>query len=184
MTIFLVNLAYDTYKNWPSLKRSITDVRWTEESQQFAKRLLRIGIIVMILLLLRIALLQGTLPKFSLQDNPAAFHSSFRVRLLTFLYLAAFNWWILLCPVTLSHDWQMGSIPLMLSLSDLRNMLTLIAFLGLIFLACRGIMDLESQRQTPLVLGFLLLTLPFLPASNLVITVGFVVAERILYIPR
>ncbi|XP_059608206.1 protein O-mannosyl-transferase TMTC1-like [Phlebotomus argentipes] len=183
MTVFLVNLAYDTYRSWPSLRRSITDVRWSEESQQFARRLLRISITVMILLLLRIALLQGTLPKFSLQDNPAAFHSSFRVRLLTFLYLAAFNWWLLLCPVTLSHDWQMGSIPLMLSFGDLRNLLTLIALLALLLLALRGLMDLDSHRQTPLVLGFLLLTLPFLPASNIVITVGFVVAERILYIP-
>lgn len=35
----------------------------------------------------------------------------------------------------------------------------------------------------PLVLGILLLVLPFLPATNLVVTVGFVVAERVLYIP-
>uniref|UniRef100_A0A182FV64 Uncharacterized protein n=3 Tax=Anopheles albimanus TaxID=7167 RepID=A0A182FV64_ANOAL len=39
------------------------------------------------------------------------------------------------------------------------------------------------QRHVPLVLGFLLLVLPFLPATNLVVTVGFVVAERVLYIP-
>lgn len=29
-----------------------------------------------------------------------------------------------------------------------------------------------------------MLTVPFLPASNLIVTVGFVVAERVLYIPR
>uniref|UniRef100_A0A182XA40 Uncharacterized protein n=1 Tax=Anopheles quadriannulatus TaxID=34691 RepID=A0A182XA40_ANOQN len=39
------------------------------------------------------------------------------------------------------------------------------------------------QRHVPVVLGFLLLVLPFLPATNLVVTVGFVVAERVLYIP-
>jgi hypothetical protein len=43
---------------------------------------------------------------------------------------------------------------------------------------------LQQQRHVPLVLGFLFLTLPFLPATNLVVTVGFVVAERVLYIPR
>ncbi|KAI4459974.1 hypothetical protein MML48_6g00016631 [Holotrichia oblita] len=41
----------------------------------------------------------------------------------------------------------------------------------------------EFQRHVPLVLGCLLLVLPFLPATNLVVTVGFVVAERVLYIP-
>jgi hypothetical protein len=35
-----------------------------------------------------------------------------------------------------------------------------------------------------LLLGSLLLVIPFLPAANLVVTVGFVVAERLLYIPR
>ncbi|KAG8312000.1 hypothetical protein J6590_031463 [Homalodisca vitripennis] len=41
----------------------------------------------------------------------------------------------------------------------------------------------ESQRHAPLVLGSLLLAVPFLPATNLLFTVGFVVAERVLYIP-
>uniref|UniRef100_A0A182URF7 Uncharacterized protein n=1 Tax=Anopheles merus TaxID=30066 RepID=A0A182URF7_ANOME len=41
----------------------------------------------------------------------------------------------------------------------------------------------RHQRHVPVVLGFLLLVLPFLPATNLVVTVGFVVAERVLYIP-
>uniref|UniRef100_A0A182ME02 Uncharacterized protein n=1 Tax=Anopheles culicifacies TaxID=139723 RepID=A0A182ME02_9DIPT len=41
----------------------------------------------------------------------------------------------------------------------------------------------DHQRHVPVVLGFLLLVLPFLPATNLVVTVGFVVAERVLYIP-
>jgi protein O-mannosyl-transferase len=46
------------------------------------------------------------------------------------------------------------------------------------------ILFFQHQRHVPLVLGFLFLTLPFLPATNLVVTVGFVVAERVLYIPR
>lgn len=42
----------------------------------------------------------------------------------------------------------------------------------------------QQQRHVPVVLGMLLLILPFLPAANLFVTVGFVVAERVLYIPR
>ena len=33
-------------------------------------------------------------------------------------------------------------------------------------------------------LSVLMMVVPFLPASNLLLRVGFVVAERILYIPR
>ena len=43
---------------------------------------------------------------------------------------------------------------------------------------------LQQQKQTPIVLGGLFLALPFLPAANLLVTVGFVIAERVLYIPR
>ncbi|KAK7604611.1 hypothetical protein V9T40_005797 [Parthenolecanium corni] len=42
---------------------------------------------------------------------------------------------------------------------------------------------LIHQRHAPVILGFLFLVTPFLPASNLWFTVGFVVAERLLYIP-
>ena len=40
-----------------------------------------------------------------------------------------------------------------------------------------------SSTKLVLLVGLLLLALPFLPASNLFFPVGFVVAERILYIP-
>ncbi|CAH0663857.1 unnamed protein product [Chilo suppressalis] len=128
-------------------------------------------------------MLQGSLPAFSPQDNPPAFHPSFAVRLMTFCYLAAFNWWLLLCPWTLSHDWQMGSVPLVTSGWDPRNLLTCAALIALVALSCRCLVDLELQRHTPAVVGLMLLVIPYLPASNLLVTVGFVVAERVLYIP-
>lgn len=42
----------------------------------------------------------------------------------------------------------------------------------------------QQQRHPPIFLGWSILVLPFLPASNVLLTVGFVVAERVLYIPR
>ncbi|KAF4525605.1 hypothetical protein B566_EDAN001204 [Ephemera danica] len=104
-------------------------------------------------------------------------------RFLTFCYLAAFNCWLLLCPWALSHDWQMGSVPLVTSWADTRNLATLLLFASCLALAYRGICDFEQQRHSPLLLGGLLLLLPFLPAANLLLTVGFVVAERVLFIP-
>ena len=40
------------------------------------------------------------------------------------------------------------------------------------------------QGHKVVLLSLSLMVVPFLPASNLLLRVGFVVAERILYIPR
>uniref|UniRef100_A0A182VCE3 DUF1736 domain-containing protein n=1 Tax=Anopheles merus TaxID=30066 RepID=A0A182VCE3_ANOME len=141
ITVFLLNVAYDTYRNWPALKRTVQDMRWSEETHQFGRRVSRVLLSMGVLLAVRLALLQGSLPRFSQQDNPTAFHPNLYVRLLTFCYLAAFNWWLLLCPSTLSHDWQMGSIPLVTTLSDPRNLITFIAFGAALLFVCRGLMD-------------------------------------------
>ena len=42
-------------------------------------------------------------------------------RILTLLYLPAFNMGLVLAPVLLSYDWQNGSIPLVEEFSDVRN---------------------------------------------------------------
>lgn len=70
-------------------------------------------------------------------------HCTYMCRLLTFCYLAAFNCWLLLCPSTLSHDWQMGSIPLVTSLADSRNLTTALFFTCCLLLAYRCIADFE-----------------------------------------
>lgn len=62
---------------------------------------------------------------------------------MTFCYLAAFNWWLLLCPWTLSHDWQMGSVPLVTSGWDPRNLLTCAALIALLAMSYRCLADLE-----------------------------------------
>ncbi|XP_033611533.1 protein O-mannosyl-transferase TMTC1 isoform X2 [Cryptotermes secundus] len=162
---------------------TVVEVRWNEESVHFFRRAAKVLMSLSLLLVIRLTLHQGSLPKFSNQDNPAAFHPCQHVRFLTFCYLAAFNCWLLLCPATLSHDWQMGSVPLLTSLSDSRNIATCLFFGCCFLVAYRGIADFEQQKHPPLLLGTLFLVLPFLPAANLVVTVGFVVAERVLYIP-
>ncbi|CRL08148.1 CLUMA_CG020877, isoform A, partial [Clunio marinus] len=184
LTVFIVNLIYDFYRNWSTLKKTVQDVRWSNESYRFAKRTFSVSVSMTILLLARISLLQGSLPRFSQQDNPAAFHSSLQTRILTFFYLSSFNLWLLICPSTLSHDWQMGSIPLILSFRDSRNLLTIVTISAIFGLIYKILCELELRRHPPIVLGFILLVLPFiLPASNLLVTVGFVIAERILFIP-
>ncbi|XP_034241137.1 protein O-mannosyl-transferase TMTC1-like isoform X5 [Thrips palmi] len=104
--------------------------------------------------------------------------------LLTLSYVAALHGWLLVCPASLSHDWQFGSVPLVTTLlGDGRNAATAcaLAALGLVLYRCFA--DFEYQRSPCLVLGTVVLTLAFLPASNLLVTVGFVLAERVLYMP-
>ncbi|KAG8312001.1 hypothetical protein J6590_031464 [Homalodisca vitripennis] len=143
LTVLMVNLLYDLYKSWPHLKGALLEVRWNEESRRFSRRAVKILMVACVLLAFRLAMLQGSLPKFSSQDNPTAFHPCSYVRLLTFCYLAAFNWWLLLCPSTLSHDWQMGSIPLVTSLVDCRNLTTALFVTCCLLLAYRCAAEFE-----------------------------------------
>lgn len=52
--------------------------------------------------------------------------SSSLCRFLTYSYLLAFNVWLLLAPVTLCYDWQVGSIPLVETIWDIRNLATIL----------------------------------------------------------
>ena len=143
------------------------------------------------LVCLRFYVMGNTPPFFSPSDNPAAGSDSLLTRTLTFLYLPTFNAWLLLYPATLSFDWSMDAIPLVNSLNDIRNIFTLIWYscLAAISLAC--ITNLRAtvnyapglDKSQVLLVGLSVLVLPFIPATNLFFYVGFVVAERILYIP-
>lgn len=66
-------------------------------------------------------------------DNPAAV-SPTPTRQMTFNYLLPVNAWLLLNPSELCCDWTMGTIPLVESVLDLRNLATLVfyTFLGLL----------------------------------------------------
>lgn len=213
-------------------------------------------------------------PDFAPADNPAADSDSLVTRTLTFLYLPAFNFWLLLCPRWLSFDWSMEAIPLVQSPADPRNLLSAAFYGGLFHLvSClvrlanwrraappchcsaftpkpasllalssnggksssygkrfsnnnncssysNGLVSpsswscgscssasssssecsestssgaggggsavasaLSNQQLDATVLALALMVLPFVPATNLFFYVGFVVAERVLYVP-
>ena len=73
----------------------------------------------------------------------------------------------------------MGTIPPINSLDDPRNVLTLVTFVTLTLLAWQAI----KVHKRCLTFALCLMVFPFLPASNLFFPVGFVVAERVLYLP-
>ncbi|XP_022258926.1 transmembrane and TPR repeat-containing protein 1-like, partial [Limulus polyphemus] len=144
---------------------------------------LTILLVLNVLVGFRVWLLNGSLPQFSDQDNPAAFSRSLFTRFLTYSYLTAFNLGLLLYPATLSYDWQMGSIPLVESVWDLRNLVTISTFSGIAMITWFVMTSSKGGETKLLTIALATCVLPFLPASNLLVTVGFVVAERVLYIP-
>lgn len=90
------------------------------------------------LLLIRIYFIGGGAPMFIDSDNPASFSPYFQTRLLTYSYLCVVNTWLLLCPSGLCHDWSMGSVPLVNSINDWRNIATVLLTISGSLLAWRG----------------------------------------------
>jgi tetratricopeptide (TPR) repeat protein len=118
-------------------------------------------------------------------QNPAALHPDRAVRALHFSYIYARNAAMLLLPsAPLSYDWNMGTIPLVLSLRDPRNGYTAAfyaALVALVYAALLGPGGRATRRAATV--GLAMLVFPFLPAANLLMPVGFVIAERTLFLP-
>ena len=76
----------------------------------------------------------------------------------------------------------MGTIPGISSLADPRNLLTLATFTAIGLLGLYSISGSGRHRKVVL-FSLSLMVFPFIPASNLFFPVGFVIAERILYLP-
>ena len=114
-------------------------------------------------------------------DNPAVSLET-PYRQLHWCYLVFVNFWLLLQPSFLCADWTMGTIPLIESIFDIRNLLTMATFLSITLLSWYSITRVSKNSKIT-VISLALLVFPFVPASNLFFPVGFVVAERVLYLP-
>lgn len=53
-----------------------------------------------------------------------------------------------------------------------------------VFLSLSVCFCVQKRESREVLVGLLFLAFPFIPASNLFFRVGFVVAERVLYMPR
>ena len=100
-------------------------------------------------------------------------------RQLHWSYLIFYNLLLLLFPSSLSAELSMNTIPPISSIVDYRNILTLATLSTLLLLAWRAL----NTHGRCFIFALCLMVFPFLPASNLFFPVGFVVAERVLYVP-
>ena len=145
----------------------------------------RLGVLALTgfcLMLARLKIMGSQLPVFTRFDNPAAVAET-PTRQLTHNYLLTVNSWLLFAPADLCCDWTMNTVPLVRSVSDPRNLATILLYAVLAHLVYRGLNVGPTSEASVILTGLGLLVLPFIPASNLFFSVGFVVAERILYLP-
>ncbi|XP_034668384.1 protein O-mannosyl-transferase TMTC1 isoform X1 [Drosophila subobscura] len=217
-------------------------LRGLEQSDKFRLRSLCIlSVFLFCALYCRLSLLPRPASPFAAADNPTAHEACWWTRTLTFLYLPAANFRLLLWPQVLSFDWGMEAVPRIRTLWAARNLLS-VGFYGSLlavvwrdarFRSCSpvdyaavanislpllrrvgsnschtwlglpcnchhqlaeesrsvqspqsigGTAANSSSSSVPL-MGVAFLVLPFLPASNLLFHVGFVLAERLLYLP-
>ncbi|XP_060851447.1 protein O-mannosyl-transferase TMTC2-like [Rhopalosiphum padi] len=161
------------------------------------------------LLFARMSLMgDGGPPVFAAADNPTAKSPSLVTRTLTFLYLPAENFRLLVYPRRLSFDWSMDAITPVTSVYDPRNALSIALYVALFTAARRSVLaasrarlhhhrphrccsktkydrpvDLPDDPARAMGLAVAMTAIPFVPVSNLFFYVGFVLAERVLYMP-
>lgn len=100
-------------------------------------------------------------------------------RVLSLNYLQVRYALLLLWPAELSAEWSYNCLPAVESLSDVRN----IASLGLDAALVVAVIVMFAHRDSRILVCFAWMVVPYLPGSNLFVTVGTLVAERILYLP-
>lgn len=140
------------------------------------------------LLAFRVWMMGEGQPIFNEYELPALSHPDLTTRVLTFSWYAVINAGLLLFPLNQSSDWSYGSIPLVQTVADPRFVLIALFYVVVVFAVAKSIFWSPGPKMQNLsfapVLGFGWLFLAYLPSSNLLFKVGFVIAERILFLPR
>ncbi|XP_034942581.1 protein O-mannosyl-transferase TMTC4 [Chelonus insularis] len=146
-------------------------------------RFVILSIVGMLLLLLRFSLMGFSTPTFQPVDNPASFIDNIFLRHVNYQYIYALNLWLLICPEWLSFDWSMGCVPLITGW-DPRLFAIILLWIVFGFLLIKFfLMKQKDDDAKYIAIGLSMMIIPFLPASNLFFNVGFVLAERTLYLP-
>ncbi|XP_070503725.1 protein O-mannosyl-transferase Tmtc4 [Chironomus tepperi] len=139
-------------------------------------RLALMFVFTSLIVVFRLWMQNFTTPEFRVEDNPIAATDDQMTRILSQNFLYCFNFYLLLMPDWLSFDWSFDSIERIEGIQDVR-MIGIVAFYGML-----GALVVRSFRNRKIMAALVLLIVPFTPALG-IIKVGFVIAERILYIP-
>ncbi|XP_015190839.1 PREDICTED: transmembrane and TPR repeat-containing protein 4-like isoform X1 [Polistes dominula] len=175
-------LPNDILKLLTSKDSHISSTIIAKLNRSFFIRMFVLCLSAIMLLSLRFTIMEFSTPKFQPVDNPASFVDNCFLRFINYSYIYSINMWLLICPVWLCFDWSMGCIPLITGYDKRIFFIILFwMFIGTIIVHIFSAHKDRFLRCT--IIGLALLVVPFLPASNIFFTVGFVLAERTLYIP-
>uniref|UniRef100_A0A9J8CIC3 dolichyl-phosphate-mannose--protein mannosyltransferase n=2 Tax=Cyprinus carpio TaxID=7962 RepID=A0A9J8CIC3_CYPCA len=177
ITVLGVNAAYDILM--------VCNLNIYELAHQLSGLLMRLALLFLggsFLLYARWRIMGTGPPSFTEVDNPASFAENVILRIVNYNYYYSLNAWLLLCPWWLCFDWSMGCVPLIKSATDWRIFWPLLLWCCLMGLVYQALCSQDSNKRRTLTFGLVLLVIPFLPASNLFFRVGFVIAERVLYL--
>ncbi|CAE7360695.1 TMTC3 [Symbiodinium sp. CCMP2592] len=143
-------------------------------------------LLLAVLLVARVSLHGGIhqRPFLHRESNPAAFAENMATRILSLHFYLYRHLVLLLWPNPLCCDWSYGSIPLLHSFADMRSFGPFCVIYGLPA-ALLGLASSHASRtyHRGLLLSSALMALSIVPFSNVLFTVGFAVAERVLYLP-
>ncbi|XP_017892077.1 transmembrane and TPR repeat-containing protein 4-like [Ceratina calcarata] len=153
--------------------------------RQRKKLIVRLFILLasgLILMVSRFSVMDFKAPSFQSVDNPASFMNNTFLRAINYSYVYCLNLWLLICPEWLCFDWSMGCIPL-INFNDQRIFFVLLFWVILSVTIVYILSPRQDKYLRHSIMGLAMLIIPFLPASNIFFNVGFVLAERTLYIP-
>uniref|UniRef100_A0A8C4SMD5 dolichyl-phosphate-mannose--protein mannosyltransferase n=1 Tax=Erpetoichthys calabaricus TaxID=27687 RepID=A0A8C4SMD5_ERPCA len=191
ITVLGINATFDILMickvNISDMTKKLLHKGQLKEGSELLRRgfLTRMGLLTMggsSLLYMRWRIMGTGPPAFTEVDNPASFSDNILVRTVNYNYYYSLNAWLLLCPWWLCFDWSMGCIPLIVSVIDWRIISVVVLWICLIGLGNQALNSGDNSTRRVLTFGLALLVIPFLPASNLFFRVGFVIAERVLYL--
>jgi tetratricopeptide (TPR) repeat protein len=176
-------LLYDWLWRWPALTAPSVAARVREAARQFGA-----GYLALVPALLTLWLMRRQLPPASpvfaqiFVDNPIIGAESWFQARMTAIKVLGHYFALLVYPAALSNDYSYNQIPLFgAASSGWDNALAWLSLGAIVSLIALAIL---LRRRIPLFawgIGFVLLML--LPTSNLVITIGSIMAERFLYLP-
>ena len=152
------------------------------EAPRSRARALALALALAALCAARLALSGGRAPTFSAAQNPAAYAPRRATRVMSRLHIWALTARQLFAPPFLCADWSMGGVALVTSWRDPRNG-ALLALALAAACATRALWRRGGRERAALCAALALLAIPFAPSANVLVNVGFVVAERVLYIP-
>lgn len=164
--------------------------RGLPRARAFIVRSVALGVMTIGIAMWRLSKNGGTAADLNARQNPAAVEPLWSTRSLSYSWLWVCNCWQVLWPARLCPDWSDGTIPLLyaddvLSGSEWRRILP-IALLYACVARCGWLILLSenwslNRRLEAGACAFLILS--YLLSSNFLVTVGFVLAERVLYLP-